>query len=163
MLGKPWAGWSRITVNGESLGTASYLDWVPGVVIEPCIRYLEAALKDLERWGHSPGGYGFNIEFDAEGWHFGIVEIGDDFYTYDTKGEEEPYIRLKEIDLEPYRWSGYRFVRELMVEAVRDIEMNFEGWVQWDAFDAADAKRSRQALTELIGEAKELLSRFPEK
>ena len=158
MLGKPFAGWSTITVNNEKLGRASYLDWIPELVIEPCIRYIERASKDIERWGYSPGGYGFNIEFDGEDkGKFGIVEIGNDFYTYDTLGNELPYIRLKEIDLNPFKWKGYKFVRFLLSETVKDIEADFEGWVLWDAFDEEDAEQSRKALKILLEEAKDCL------
>lgn len=156
MLGEPFAGWAHINVNGEYIGTASYLDWVPGVVIEPCIRYLKEAIHDLDRWQHIPGKYGLNMEFDAEGWNFGIVEIGESFYTYNTRNQNPPYLNLKEIDLEPYKWEGFRFVQSLMAEAVKDIEEHFEEWVIWDAYDEDDAKQNREDLSGLIIEARRI-------
>lgn len=153
MLGKPFAGWSHIEVNGRYVGTGSYLDWIPGIVIEACVRYLREAEKDIKRWGYSPGGYGFNIMFDAEGWNFGITEIGDDFYTYDTKGEKPPYVRLEEIDLRPYNWDGSRFIRAILKEAAADIKRDFEDWVIWDAYDSEDEKNNRKALKELLKKA----------
>ena len=159
MLGTPGGGWVTITVNGKRLGSASYLDWVPGVVLEPCIRYLEAAERDMKRWGHSPGGYGFNMEFDGESMgKFGIVEIGDGFYTYDCWGEEEPYIRLSEIDLKHFKWNGTKFVRALMVEAAADIERDFEAWVYWDAYEKEDVVINRRDLTALLDKVKEIIS-----
>lgn len=159
MLGTPRIGWSTITVNGKKIGSASYLDWIPGLVITPCIRYLKEALKDIQKWDNASGGYGFNVEFDCESaGKFGIVEIGNDFYTYDTQGTEEPYIRLTELDLEPYRWTGYKFVQSLLNEIVNDIESDFEDWVVWDAFDSKDEQINRQALNTLLNEAKTVLA-----
>ena len=158
MLNKPLYGWSKITVNNKTLGSASYLDWLPGIVLEPCIRYLECAIRDLRRWDHSPGGYGFNITFDGEEvGHFGIVEIGDDFYTYDTLGNKDPYIQLYEIDLKQFGWQGYKFVQSLLSETIDDIEKYFEEWVIWDAFDEEDAKRNRRELAALLKKAKRVL------
>lgn len=162
MLGKPWCGWSEITVNGDRLGTASYLDWLPGTVLNPCINYLTIVKNNYDKWQTPFGEYGFNIEFDAEGWHFGIVEIGDDFYTYDTRGSEPPYINLKEIDAESYDYQEYKFVLSILKETIKDIEAEFDGWVEWDAYDDEDKRKNQDALNTLLSKAKEIEKQIEE-
>ena len=163
MLGKPKGGWAKITLCGKDIGAASYLDWLPGIVLEACIRYLECAKRDYDRWGYAAGEYGFNLEFDGEGLgRFGIVEIGEDFYIYDKRGSEPPYVRLTELDLKPFRHDGLKFIKSLTEEVLADIKEYFEQWVIWDAVDEIDADRNREALTGLIANAEKALKELKE-
>lgn len=151
MLGTPKYGWVEIFVNGKRLGTASYLDWVPGLILEPCIRYLKCAKADYERWEHIPGGYGLNIEFDAEGHSFGIVQIGNRIYTYDDCDTNEPYIRI--LDAVCDYLDDVTFIKNLVKEVINDIRENFEAWTWWDAINEEERKNSEKELNELLKEA----------
>lgn len=151
MLSKPWCGWCSVEINGKKIGSASYLDWLPGLILDPCIRYVKAQNEVKKKYDYVGRGYGFNIEFDAEGYHFGIVEIGEDFYTYDTCGGEPPYIRLTEIESDEF------FVRNLLQEAINDFEENLDEWAWWSAIDEKEAEQDKKLITEMIEEAKKCL------
>lgn len=156
MLSKPGAGWCRIIIGSEFIGSASYLDWVPGLVIRACMNYLKAVKEcGYDYCDHTEGGFGFNIEFDAEGHSFGLVEIGSRIYVYDDCGNDEPYIRLHKAVSD--FGDNTIFVRNLLQEAVNDIEANFEDWVWWDAVNETEAAQSRESLNKLIEEAKNCL------
>lgn len=155
MLGKPSRGWSEITVNSKVLGTASYLSWLPGDILEACIRYLKCAKKDIEKWGTAYGGYGLNIEFDAETYQFGLVEIGSQIYSYDDRKKEEPYINLGNA-LCNHR-ENVDFVKKMTEEVISDIENDFEGWKWWDAMDEEEAENNGKDLILLLQEAKNCL------
>lgn len=152
MLGKPHAGWCPVELNGEELGTASYLDWLPGIILDACIRYLEAVKNGYE------GKVGFNIEFDAEGYYFGLVEVGDGIYTYDTCNHDTSDIRLLKNVAADYSDNAL-FVRDLALEVMSDIQAHFDDWMWWDALDEMDAKVRRKELLELFRRTEDLVYR----
>lgn len=167
MLSKPWAGWTTVNLNNETLGDASYLDWIPGLILEPCIRYLKLCKESIEKYGYTSGGYGLNIQFDAEGHYFGIVEIGNDLFTFDTLGKVEPYINLKEIDLSSHDYENYKFIYNLVNEVIDDIESNYEDWILWDVMTNKEEyeeeykeeyKNSKESLDKILKEAKETIN-----
>lgn len=162
MLSKPWCGWTQVIINNEKLGSASYLDWVPGLVLDPCIRYLTACTESQNNYDFIGGGYGFNIEFDAEGYNFGLVEIGNNLYSYDTCADKEPYINLKEIDLSEYNYNCYEFIYTLTKEVISDLETNYEDWILWDTMtnDKEEYDKNKEALDEIINKAKVIVEQF---
>jgi len=154
MLGKPFAGWTDITVNGEYLGRASYLEWIPGLVLDPCIRYMQAS-ADYDFMG---GGHGLNIEFDGEDkGSFGLVEIGGRIYSYDYSGDADTYVNL--IKPVSNYGDGTKFVRNLIAEVISDIEENYEDWVLWDVMtdDEEEYQQNKRDLDEILAEAKKCL------
>ena len=161
MLTKPCRGWTEVFINNERLGFASYMRWVPGDVLDSCIRYLKECKKSMEKYNYIEGGYGFNVEFDGEDkGYFGIVEIGSDFFTFDTyQVKEPPYVKLKEIDLKEYDYDDYKFVYNLTKEVIEDIESNYEDWVLWDVmtFDKEEYQEKKYELDKILREAKELV------
>lgn len=163
MLSKPWCGWTKVTINNEDMGSASYLDWIPGLVLEPCIRYLKICKEMKDTYGYISGGYGFNIEFDGEDrGHFGIVEIGNDLYLYDYSDPTPPYLKLKEIDLKDFGYNSYKFIYHLTKEVVSDIESNYEDWILWDTMtnDKEEYDMNKEALDKILKEAKAIIVEF---
>lgn len=164
MIGKSKYGWAKITVGSKYIGTASaYLNWLPTLVLEPCVRYLSCAKMDKEHFGYAEGEYGFNLEFDAEGWTFGIVEIGSDFFIFNNRymhDDNETPVYLRQVDLEPYNHNSVRFVLELAKEAVNDIEDNFEEWVILALDLENNTTEIRKELRQLLINVKSLLNEF---
>ena len=125
MLSKPSYGWADVIISGVNIGSASYVDDVPNLVLDAFTSWFSAAER---------GEYvGFYVEFDAEGYHFAIVEFdGGLYYISDRALGHGAPIEVKE--LEPDRKAVILRDRlsALGMEAIRDIRENIEDWKSWN-------------------------------
>ena len=69
MLAKPKYGWCNIMIGQYKIGCASYLTDVPTYLLDVFNQYLSEENR-----------LGFTIEFDAEGYFFGIMEFNENLY-----------------------------------------------------------------------------------
>ena len=124
MLGSSKYGWVNIYIGEKPIGCASYLTDVPFDLLDSMIQYLS-----------NDNQLNYSVEFDAEGYHFGLIEISEELYIYDTAVVEEDCINLtrihpEDLDLETYA-SAKDIVYLLAREVISDIKSNFEDWIYW--------------------------------
>ena len=116
----PRFGWTEWHVNDHKIGPISYLDDVVEKTCEICMKYL--ILPEDRRTG-------FNIEFEAEGYCSGIVQIGEYFYAYDTTGGSA--LPVNNLVLLSGEEKGEEFVLEFLSNAISDFEEEPELWAQF--------------------------------
>lgn len=141
MLTKPKYGWTEVVIGGWKIGTASYVDDVPNLVLDTFTSWFAAAER---------GSYvGFCLEFDAEGHHFGIIEFDDDLYSIDDQYPDSGHaLNVKELEGTP----GFLRNRlsELGLEAVRDIRENIDDWKYWNPVCEGDEETAEGYKTEYL-------------
>ena len=123
MIGKPRYGWCDIKIGDRVLGSASYLTDVPFQVLDAMIQYLSCDNQ-----------LPFGLTFDAEGYEFGITQIGETLYLFDTQTNDliprlwelDPSLLNKELGYNPEN-----IVKCLAKEAIEDIEDNFDSFLYW--------------------------------
>lgn len=149
MFSPPYAGWTTWKINGHKIGPVSYIDDVPYIFIDACVRYI-----------HDPGA--FNVSFDAEGYNTGIVQIGDRFISYSTTGDEPTCYLSNMTFLSDFLFdeSEIEFVKGMLREAIEDFERDFELWSEWNPGlyeDEEEIEAAKTALSSLIEKGKAAL------
>ena len=143
MLSKPSHGWTDVTVSGINLGPASYVDDVPNLVLDTFISWFASAER---------GSYvSFCLEFDAEGYYFGIVEFGGDLYYISDRalGHGVP-IEVKGLESDRNVSILRDRLSALGLEAVRDIRENIEDWKSWNPVCEGDDKLTESYKVEYL-------------
>ena len=142
MLGKPFAGWTEISVGTKIIGSASYLTDVPLDLLDAFIKYFSQSYATL----------GFNVEFDAEGYSFGLIEFAEDLYAVDTDTDSDiPNVTRIPPEILGLKWANSRkMLLCLAKELIKDIEQYFDLWVFWDLIETEDTSviKKREALLE---------------
>ena len=105
MLSKPYAGWTKVTIE-DFEGRASYMTDVP---MDCLIAFINALEYNIPA----------SVLFDEEGTEFTLVTSTDGTYVISEREESKLFVINK-------RFS--KLARELK----NDIEDNLEDWVLWD-------------------------------
>lgn len=129
MFSKPKDGWTSVFLKDEYLGEGSYLQDILSDVLYECRQFLRGRLN-----GYHPD---FNLTFDEEGSHFGIVTFNYDVYLMRTGGGEEK-LKIELLDFFTYKEIPY-----LCEEIYNDFENHFEEWVKWDAISSSEVEAAR--------------------
>lgn len=152
MLVRPCYGWTRIMFGKKDLGSASYLTDVPVQCMEAMIEFLSE--KDRK--------FNFSIEFDAEGYIFGIVEFhGSLYYIHDDTTDGIPV--LEELEPELIGLEKYSNVNEvigaLARELIDDIQAYDKEWILWDCIDEdeSEIKDREEKMKDLLIKLKNLI------
>lgn len=151
MLDRPKYGWCNIMIGEDKIGCASYLTDVPIYLLDVFNQYLSEENR-----------LGFTIEFDAEGYFFGIMEFNENLYLIrDNILDGNPV--LQEISptllgLE-YFSRAETIIKKLAGELIADIENHFEDWVYWEddeeLMEPGESNNRRMMLQSKINELKE--------
>lgn len=153
MLGKPENGWTSISVGNEVIGGASYLTDVPMDILDSLIDYFSSLRNEKN--------VKFEVVFDAEGWMFGITQIMDDLYVYDSRTDDIDKLNLKRINPEIYGMKAYAqawdTLQNVAREVVDDIFDNIDGWVHWMSYDDSTEEEFSEREDELTGKCFQLL------
>lgn len=150
MFSTPSAGWTKWEISGHEIGPVSYLDDVPYIFIDACVRCI-----------HDPGA--FNIAFDAEGYETGAVQIGNRFVSYSTTGDEPTCYLSNMTFLSDFLFEEsdqIEFVKGMLREAIEDFEKDFALWSEWNPGlyeDEGETEAGRAALAHLIEKGKAAL------
>ena len=144
----PRAGWTAWSVNGHKIGPISWISDVPSDFCFACMHYLSHHNDDLQIEG-------FNVHFDAEGYETGIVQIGDNFYSYDTETNDPPYINNLTLLSDGDKKD---FIKMILGEAVEDFEKDFDEWVTFSTDN--DKVRVEKGLDNMIKTVKEFLKSY---
>ena len=159
MLGKPEHGWADITVGKEIIGRASYLT-------DPVLDCLNAFLQYFKDGNVLP----FGVEFDAEGYSFGITEFDKSLYIISNDTNDAVPV-LKEINPETFGLASFSSSREIIAclatKCVKDIESDFDGWVHWftyidgsDKDDAVFFQHRKEELESKLLQLKDVLGKL---
>lgn len=152
MLTKPRHGWTDVIVCDQNLGTASYLTDVPMDTLISMIAYLQP-----------DNALPFGIQYDAEGYFFGLQEFNDEIFFVHDNTERVPVFEDRFATWQDYYGfvSAKPFVRMLAGELIADIMDNLEAWVFWEYSIEEQTEDERQArrqmLTSKCEELKQLL------
>lgn len=139
MLSKPSYGWTNIAVNNRKY-PASYLTDVPFDCLNSMINALENGLP-------------FCVEFDAEGWHFIVLNSP---YIYDNT---QVITYMDDIEVKEYDIDFETLAKELY----NDIHNNLEDWVYWMDYALEshdDAERRRNLLKIKLCELRHLIEKW---
>lgn len=137
MLSKPNAGWTDITIGDIMIGTASYIEDIPVNVLNAFIEYF-----------NEDNCLNFSIEFDAEGYFFGLVEFNGELFVINNQtGEKIP--NMTKVSTDALR----KILGKLAVEVIQNIQENMMSWVLWD-FDDLEYKNDKK-----VEERKNLLNK----
>ena len=79
MFSKPEYGWTEVKIGEHYLGSASYIYEVITPTLSTLYNYLSKSIYENQS---------LNLVFDAEGHSFGIVQIEDDFYSWNDDNDE---------------------------------------------------------------------------
>lgn len=122
MLSKPSAGWTTITIHNIDIGSASYLDDVPDIILEAFIQ----CLNDMATKPNLPTH--LSLTFDAEGHEFGCIIWNRTLYIINNDSDEAPYLNITEVEVD----NLDRFIVSLAREAYTDIHDNLDDWCKWN-------------------------------
>lgn len=155
MLNKPMYGWTDVQCGTEILGSASYLTDVPMDCLDAFITYFSQEYKSL----------GFSIEFDAEGYSFGLVEFAGSLYEMDTATNSN-IPNIKEITPQMLNMGPYERPLEMLKglgkELASDIENHLEDWAMWnpgDEEDKTEIEKRKDILREKCEKLKSLIQK----
>lgn len=158
MLTKPHAGWCKIKVGEMELGTASYMTDVPMNLLNTFIQYLS-----------EDNCLNFGVQFDAEGYSFGLIEFNDTLYFIHNNTSEAVSV-LQEITPSLSAWcpdSSRNMIKRLARELYYDIEDYFEDWIYWEndekAMEPGDSEKRCMILLDGLKTLKEKLNKAHEK
>lgn len=150
MLGKPKYGWCNIMVGQNKLGCASYLIDVPTYLLDVFNQYLSE--ENL---------LNFTVEFDAEGYFFGIIEFNETLYSIrdDTLDGNPVLQEISPTLLGLEVFDRAEIIKKLAYELIVDIETNLEDWVYWEndeeSMETNESDNRRRMLQSKINELKE--------
>ncbi|RHB42077.1 hypothetical protein DW886_16100 [Enterocloster aldenensis] len=150
MLGKPKYGWCNIMVGQNKLGCASYLIDVPTYLLDVFNQYLS-----------EENHLNFTVEFDAEGYFFGIIEFNETLYSIrdDTLDGNPVLQEISPTLLGLEVFDRAEVIKKLAYELIVDIETNLEDWVYWEndeeSMETNESDNRRRMLQSKINELKE--------
>ena len=132
MLTKPNYGWTKISIAGIDLGTASYIDDIPSMIFDACISYLESNRNNIYPT--------FSITFNGEGHLFGLFEFSDSLFAIEEK-QDEHGISLANLS-DSLGECSYELIRKFALECADSVENDIEEWKKWvvgeDDYDEED-------------------------
>lgn len=150
MLTKPKYGWCNIMIGQYKIGCASYLTDVPTYLLDVFNQYLSEENR-----------LGFTIEFDAEGYFFGIMEFNENLYLIrDNTLDGIPIVQeISPVMLGLEVFDRTEIIKKLAYELIMDIETNLEDWVYWEndeeSMETNESDNRRRMLQFKINELKE--------
>ena len=150
MLTKPKYGWCNIMIGQYKIGCASYLTDVPTYLLDVFNQYLSEENR-----------LGFTIEFDAEGYFFGIMEFNENLYLIrDNTLDGIPIVQeISPAMLGLEVFDRAEIIKKLAYELITDIETNLEDWVYWEndeeSMETNESDNRRRMLQFKINELKE--------
>lgn len=150
MLDKPKYGWCNIMIGQYKIGCASYLTDVPTYLLDVFNQYLSEENR-----------LGFTIEFDAEGYFFGIMEFNETLYFIrdDTLDGNPVLQEISPTLLGLEVFDRAEIIKKLAYELIVDIETNIEDWVYWEndeeSMETNESDNRRRMLQSKINELKE--------
>lgn len=150
MLDKPKYGWCNIMVGQNKLGCASYLIDVPTYLLDVFNQYLS-----------EENHLNFTVEFDAEGYFFGIIEFNETLYSIrdDTLDGNPVLQEISPTLLGLEVFDRAEVIKKLAYELIVDIETNLEDWVYWEndeeSMETNESDNRRRMLQSKINELKE--------
>mgnify|MGYP007063240315 CR=1 FL=1 len=157
MLTKPHAGWCKIKIGVMELGTVSYMTDVPMDLLNAFIQYLS-----------ENNCLNFGVQFDAEGYSFGLIEFNDTLYfIHNNTSESVPVLQEIAPSLSALCPDSSRnMIKRLARELYYDIEDYFEDWIYWEADEKAmeseDTEKRRLILRDGLKTLKEKLNKAHE-
>ena len=161
MFSKPEYGWTEVKIGEHYLGSASYIYEVITPTLSTLYNYLSKSIYENQS---------LNLVFDAEGHSFGIVQIEDDFYSWNDDNDEGQ-VELQEC-LSVDNKDSYNWIKALANEIINDVESNWDDWVAFegtlntedmDEYDKELYKEIEYNLAEIIENIKGLKpQRMPE-
>lgn len=140
MLSRPKYGWTTVTVAEKVIGAASYLDDIPMMLLSAMCQYF------------SKNNYmNFDVQFDAEGYYFGLMEFDDELFFLSTEtNDAKPIIEL----ISEYSKNT---LKELAKELVNEIREYIEDWVYWDTdYEEMTEEEKYKRKMELLNHANTL-------
>lgn len=140
MLSKPSAGWTTITINNTDIGSASYLDDVPSIILEG----FTQCLNDMATKPNQPTH--LSLTFDAEGYEFGCIIWNETLYIINNASNEAPYLNMTKVEVDDLD----KFLVALAREVYTDIHDNLDDWCKWntDVEDKTDEEIYRKIYQE---------------
>jgi hypothetical protein len=116
LLSKPSSGYADLVINNKRVGSVSYTDDVPIILLQYFIDVLTANQDDVH----------LNVSLDAEGYSVGFLDFDGILYSVSTSIDDG----LLTHDLMDY--EGLRTCRYLANELINDINKYKDDWVMWD-------------------------------
>lgn len=134
MISNPKCGWCKFKLN-DFVGNASYLTNVPLELLEAFVNF----------WNNSSA---LAVHFDEEGTEFTLVINPNSIFIIVERDEKPELIYIE------------NYVENLTLELIKDIEADFDGWVNFiTSDDEEDTAEQRQALIVNLIELKEIVKR----
>lgn len=141
MLSRPNAGYTSITVNDVYVGTASYTDDVPVILMGYFTDILQQHNDDTC----------VNISLDAEGYSIGLLVFDEYLYAVSNNTDDG----LLTHGIMPYQ--GLDTCVSLARELADDVRMYMDDWVLWDPAVSFDDLGHEVSNTPLMNERKRTL------
>ena len=134
MISEPKFGWCKFKLNNFN-GTPSYLTNVPLDMLEAFVNF----------WKKSTA---LAVHFDEEGKEFTLVINYNSIFIIEERDDEPKLILIE------------NYVENLTLELIKDIEDNFEGWVNFiTCNEENDLILQREALKSNLLELKEIVNK----
>lgn len=145
MFSRPSYGWTSVSIGGKIFGQASYLtDPITDTIYE-----LAMFVSGSSQTCH--------IEYDGEGYEFGIVEINGTLYVFVERASLKLYpIRTHDKDKRPQAIAA-----KLLKKALRNLEDYKHAWIHWHMDSDSDALALRESELDVLGDlGREALKRL---
>lgn len=155
-------GWATVNINNRFTGSASYLDNVPVMTLITLTEYLDRAITE---YNAGTPIYTFaepmDLEFDAEGYRFGICVFDQELYVFhtDTNMCVPALLTFADDNFESINFV-VSDIAKLLQEAISDIESDFDNWVSFASMDESDEPDLRIELTKSFENAKRVLAEY---
>ncbi len=134
MISNPKCGWCKFELN-NFVGNPSYLTNVPLDLLEAFVNF----------WNNSAA---IAVNFDEEGTEFTLVINSNSIFIIEERDEEPNLIYIE------------NYVENLTLELIKDIESDYEGWVNFiTSDDEEDTSEQRQAILYNLVELKEIVDK----
>lgn len=94
----------------------------------------------------------FAIDFDAEGYHFGITEFDEELYIINDNTANGNLVMEKVETYDVCHLNSKNILIAMAKEVISDVKDNIMDWFFWDSLDLEDEKSTNE-----IEERKQLL------
>ena len=131
MLTKPQHGWTHFESNGRHLGRVSDISDVPMILLDALLEYFSPNNKCA-----------LNVVMDAEGWDVGFVEVGEDFFFFDTATNSDipNFISLSKNT--PY--FAKECIANFAKEIADDIERDLDDWAAFSVLEIEEDEQEKE-------------------
>lgn len=151
MFSQPKFGWTTVQYQDIQLGHASNIVSVIVPTLQALIDYLSHPDTEFSA---------LHLVFDGEGYEFGIVQIGFDFYYWHTK-TDGPNPILTCLTDKKYI-TELEFVATLSEEIIKDVKAYLDDWAYFECEtlecpDEQTLKETKNQILDLVHQLEYLL------